>query len=60
MKSIRFSQHAEANLKAREIAREDAETAIRAPARREAARPPRELCSTPPPLPHLPAPQVRR
>ena len=41
MKPIRFSPHAEANLKAREIAREEAEAAIRNPARREAARPPR-------------------
>jgi hypothetical protein len=43
MKPIRFSPHAEANLKAREIAREEAEAAIRNPARREAARPPREI-----------------
>ena len=43
MKRIRFSPHAEANLKAREIAREDAEAAIRNPARRESARPPREI-----------------
>lgn len=33
MKPIRFSPHAEANLKEREIAREDAEAAIRNPAR---------------------------
>ena len=38
---------AEANLKAREIAREDAETAIRTPALREAARPPREIVTRP-------------
>jgi uncharacterized protein YuzE len=38
---------AEANLKALEIAREDAETAIRTPARREAARPPREIVTRP-------------
>jgi hypothetical protein len=43
MKAIRFSPHAEANLKAREIGREDAEAAIRAPARREAGRPPRQI-----------------
>ena len=43
MKPIRFSPHAEANLKAREIAREDAIAAIRNPARRESARPPREI-----------------
>jgi hypothetical protein len=43
MKPIRFSPHAEANLKAREIARADAEAAIHNPARREAARSPREI-----------------
>ena len=43
MKPIRFSPHAEANLKAREIARDDAEVAIRNPARREPANPPREV-----------------
>jgi len=43
MKPIRFSPHAEANLKAREIAREDGEAAIRNPARRETGRPPREI-----------------
>jgi hypothetical protein len=43
MKPIRFSPHAEDNLKAREIAREDAEAAIRNPDRRESVRPPREV-----------------
>ena len=43
MKPIRFSSHAEANLKRREIAREDAEATIRNPARRESARSPREI-----------------
>lgn len=43
MKPLRFSPHAEANLTAREIAREDATAAIRHPQRREAARPPREI-----------------
>jgi hypothetical protein len=47
MKPIRFSPHAEANLEAREIAREDAEAAVRNPARREAARPPREIVTRP-------------
>jgi len=47
MKPIRFSPHAEANLKAREIARKDAEAAIRNPARREAALPPREIVTWP-------------
>jgi hypothetical protein len=36
MKRIRFSPHAEANLKAREISRDDAEAAVRNPDRREA------------------------
>jgi hypothetical protein len=43
MKPIRFSPHAAANLKAREISVEDAEAAIRNPARREPAKPPREV-----------------
>lgn len=43
MKPIRFSPHAESNLKAREIPRQEAEAAIRQPARREAVRPPREI-----------------
>ena len=45
MKPIRFSPHAEANLTAREIAREEAEAAIRDRARREDDRPPREIVS---------------
>lgn len=47
MKPIRFSPHAEANLKAREIAREEAEETIRHPARRDSARAPREIVSRP-------------
>ena len=47
MKPIRFSLHAENNLKAREIAREEAETTIREPARRESGRPPREIVMRP-------------
>lgn len=43
MKPIRFSPHAEANLKTREILREEAEAAIRNPARREASGAPREV-----------------
>ena len=45
MKPIRFSPHAETNLTVREISREDAEAAIRNPARREAASGPREVVS---------------
>jgi hypothetical protein len=43
MKPVRFSPHAEANLKAREIEREDAGAAVRNPERREIGRPPREI-----------------
>lgn len=43
MKPIRFSPHAAANLKAREIEREDAEAAIRNASRRETAKAPREI-----------------
>lgn len=45
MKPIRFSPHAEANLKAREIPRDEAEAAIHQPIRREPTHPPREMVS---------------
>ena len=43
MKGLRFSLHAEANLVAREIARDEVEAAIRRTDRREPSRAPREI-----------------
>jgi hypothetical protein len=43
MKAIRFSPHAEANLREREISRADAEATIRQPDHREPGRPPRAV-----------------
>jgi hypothetical protein len=43
MKAICFSLHAEANLRAREISRADAEAAIRQPDHCEPGRPPRAV-----------------